>query len=127
MRTFPTASSPLWLNGLSPSIRSLTLLGIRLPVLEPLAECPNCTTEQIDKAATSLQVSRATIYRLLTRYKQNREATSLLPETPGRKRGSKELKPVQERIVQESIRGFFLSQQRPTVAVLSGRGTNARL
>ena len=87
-------------------------------VLAPLAERANCTTEQIDEAARQLQVSRATVYRLLARYKQDLQATSLLPEMPGRKQGSKELSPVQERIIQEALRGYFLSPQRPSVAAL---------
>jgi putative transposase len=91
---------------------------VKAKVLAPLAEQEDCTTKQMEAAAKDLGVSRATVYRLLARYKQRLQATSLLPETPGKKPGSKELSPVQEKIVQEAIRGFFLSKQRPSVAAL---------
>ncbi len=87
-------------------------------VLAPLAELESYTTEQIDKAAVSLQLSRPTVYRWLAHYKQDREASSLLPETRGRKRGSTQLSRARERIVQEAIRGFLLYPRRPSVAAL---------
>lgn len=72
----------------------------------------------MDEAAEQLYVSRATVYRLLARYKQNLEATALLPDKPGRRPGTRELGQVQEKIVHDAIRGFFLSKQRPSVAAL---------
>lgn len=87
-------------------------------VLGPLAELAACTTEQMDEAAEQLHVSRATVYRLLARYKQSLEATALLPDTPGRRPGTRELGKVQEKIVHDLIRGFFLSKQRPSMAAL---------
>jgi len=87
-------------------------------ILAPLAELESCTTEQIDEAARSLQLSRPAVYRWLARYKQDLAASSLLPETRGRKRGSTQLSCAQERIIQEAIRGFYLSPQRPSVAAL---------
>jgi putative transposase len=91
---------------------------LKARILAPLAELQDCTTQQMNEAARQLKVSRATVYRLLARYKQDLQATSLLPETPGRKPGTKELSQVQEKIVQDAIRSFFLSEQRPSVAAL---------
>jgi putative transposase len=91
---------------------------LKARVLAPLAQLEDCTIEDMDEAAALLKVSRATAYRLLARYKQSLETTSLLPETPGRKPGTSKLNHIQETIIQEAIHGFFLSRQRPSVAAL---------
>ena len=68
--------------------------------------------------AEKLKLSRASVYRLLTRFKNSREASSLLPTTPGRKRGAKELSDDQEKLIDKLIEKFYLSRQRPSVAAL---------
>ena len=90
----------------------------RAKVLAPLAEEDHCSIEQIDEAARRLSIGRAMVYRLLSRYRQSLQTASLLPSKPGPKRGSKELKPAQEQIIDSLIHKFYLSKQKPSVAAL---------
>ena len=90
----------------------------RAKVLARLAEMEHCSKQEIQSAATTLKIGRAMVYRLLARFRVSKEATSLLPSRPGRKPGAKELKIDQEKIVDRSIREFYLSRQKPSVAAL---------
>jgi hypothetical protein len=83
-----------------------------------LAEAKGGSAEQIDGVAQKLKLSRASVYRLLARFKDSREATSLLPAAPGRKNGTQEVGVDQEKIIDELIAKFYLSRQRPGRAVL---------
>lgn len=83
-----------------------------------LAEADHCTVEQIDDVAKRLKIGRAMVYRLLARFRKARETTALLPRTAGRKPGSRFLKKEQERIIEELIRRFYLTRQKPSVAAL---------
>jgi putative transposase len=79
----------------------------------------HCSKQEIQSAATTtLKIGRAMVCRLLARFRVSKEATSLLPSRPGRKPGAKELKIDQETIVDRSIREFYLSRQKPSVAAL---------
>jgi putative transposase len=90
----------------------------RAALLTPLAETSHCTVEQIDEVARHLKISRTMVYRLLARFRAFPQTSSLLPEKPGRKRGTKELSPAQERIIDVQIREFYLSKRRPSMAAL---------
>jgi putative transposase len=90
----------------------------RAKILARVAEAKSAGVEQIDGVAQKLRLSRASVYRLLARFKESREATSLLPVTPGKKSGSKELSVDQEKVIDELINKFYLSRQRPSVAAL---------
>lgn len=58
------------------------------------------------------------VYRLLTRFKNRRDTSSILPTRPGRKPGGKLLKKPQERIIAQLIRKVYLSRQKPSIAAL---------
>jgi DNA-damage-inducible protein J len=90
----------------------------RAKFLARLAEAERASVEQVKDVAQKLRLSRASVYRLLARFKNSREATSILPGAPGRKNGAKELSVDQEKIIDELIDKFYLSRQRPTVAAL---------
>ncbi len=90
----------------------------RAKLLARLAETESSSIEQVDGVAQKLKLSRASVYRLLARFKDSREATSLLPAAPGRKNGAKELGVDQEKIIHAWIEKFYLSRQRPSVAAL---------
>jgi len=90
----------------------------RAKVLARLAEAKSPSVEQIDDTARKLKLSRASVYRLLARFRDSREASSLLPIKAGKKNGSKELSVDQENIIDELIDKFYLSRQRPSVASL---------
>jgi putative transposase len=72
----------------------------------------------IKRACGTLRLSRAMVFRLLARYKEDQRASSLLPQTSGRKPGTSVLKKEQERIITAQIRGFYLTRERPPVAAL---------
>lgn len=91
---------------------------LRAKVLARLAEAKSASEEQIQDVAQKLKLSRASVYRLLARFRDSREATSLLPVKSGKKNGSKELSVDQEKIIDELINKFYLSRQRPSVAAL---------
>jgi putative transposase len=90
----------------------------RAKFIARLAEAERASEEQIKHVAQKLKLSRASVYRLLARFKNSREATSLLPAKSGKKNGSKELSVDQEKIIDELIDKFYLSRQRPSVAAL---------
>src|SRR3954451_6827499 len=88
----------------------------RSRLLAPLAELDRCTVDQVDAVARELQISRAMVYRLLGRFRNSPQTSSLLPSQPGRKEGAKELSPAQERIIRSVVDDFYLSKQKPSVA-----------
>ena len=72
----------------------------------------------IDRVARQLKLSRASVYRLLHRFRQQLLATALLPNPPGRKTGRVLLPEAQERILRQTIEAFYLTPQRPSIAAL---------
>jgi|ERR1700722_3996925 len=72
----------------------------------------------IKRACGTLRLSRAMVFRLLARYKEDQRASSLLPQASGRKPGSSVLRKEQERIITVQIRGFYLTRERLPVAAL---------
>jgi putative transposase len=90
----------------------------RAKVLARLAEAESASVEQIKDATRKLKLSRASVYRLLARFKDSRETSSLLPSKAGKKNGSKELAVDQEDIIAQLIDKFYLSRQRPSIAAL---------
>ena len=72
-------------------------------VLSHLAEQPECSRAMIKKACATLELSRAMVFRLLARYKQDPRFSVLLPRRQGRKRGSRALLEGQERMISLQI------------------------
>jgi putative transposase len=90
----------------------------RARILAALADHERCSTKQVDEAGKKLKIGRAMVYRLLARFKQRRDTSSLLPTRRGRKTGGKLLKQPQERIIAQLINQVYLSKQKPSVAAL---------
>jgi putative transposase len=90
----------------------------RARVIAGLAENERCSVEEVDLAAGKLKIGRAMVYRLLARFKQNRDTSSLLPTRPGRKAGVHLLEEAQEGIISNLIQEVYLSKQKPSVAAL---------
>jgi hypothetical protein len=72
----------------------------------------------IKRACGTLRLSRAMVFRLLARYKEDQRASSLLTQTSGRKPGTSVLNKEQERIITAQIRDFYLTRERRPVAAL---------
>jgi putative transposase len=84
-------------------------------VLSHLAEQPECSRAMIKKACATLELSRAMVFRLLARYKEDRRFSVLLPRPQGRKRGSHFLLEGQERMISLQIQG---TGENPSLAAL---------
>src|SRR3984957_3356554 len=72
-------------------------------VLSKLAASKECSRAMIHKACVKLQLSRAMVFRLLARYREDRRLSALLLHPRGRKRGSGGLREEQEQIIAAQI------------------------
>jgi putative transposase len=64
------------------------------------------------------QLSRIALYRLLRRYRQRPQTSSLLPWTRGRNLNSRHLNQYREDLITACIREFYLVRERPSLAAL---------
>jgi putative transposase len=90
-------------------------------VLSHLAEQPECSRAMIKKACATLELSRAMVFRLLARYKQDPRFNVLLPRRQGRKRGSHALLEGQERMISLQIQEVAGTGENPSLAALHRR------
>lgn len=72
----------------------------------------------IEDTCTRLDVSRASLYRMLRRLKAEGTVTALLPRTRGRREGSKIDDPSRDRLIRQTIKQFYLAPERPKFARL---------
>jgi putative transposase len=73
-------------------------------VLSILPESKVCSRAMTQKACVALQLSRAMVFRLLARYREDRRLSALLLHPRGRKCGSGGLRKEQEQIITAHIR-----------------------
>ena len=106
-REWQTASDSDWLKASQ-----------RETIIRPLAEQTRLTEADVRTAAKSLQISRATLYRLITRYRQRPQTSSLLPWKRGRDVRTHFLDREREKIIAACIQDFYLTPQRPSLAAL---------
>jgi putative transposase len=90
----------------------------REEIIAKLASMDGIRRLEVDTAAKMLGLSRAMIYRLLARYREDSRTSALLAETVGRRKGSLSLHRRVEAIVTQYIENFFLKPERPSVAAL---------
>jgi len=67
----------------------------------------------VDDVAWELGVSRATLYRLIERYRANRTVEGLFGPGRGRREGSQFLNPAEETLIREIIEREYLKPTRP--------------
>ena len=103
---------------LNPSPAEWALAKRRERVLSRLVERNECSHAMIKKASAALELSRAMVFRLLARYREDRRLSALLLRSKGRKRGSGGLQKEQEQIITAQIRKFYLTRERRPVAAL---------
>ncbi len=72
-------------------------------------------------AAAELNVSRATLYRLLARFRRLEVTSALLPPRRGRPRGARSLDQRREAIIADAITNFYLKPERPRLSDLIER------
>src|SRR5690242_5853555 len=90
----------------------------REPVIRPLAEEEKLTDERLQEAMLRLNLGRSVLYKLIQRYRQRPQTSSLLPLRRGRGRDSRVLNREQEELLQSCIREFYLTPERPSMAAL---------
>ena len=83
-------------------------------VRELLRKSPKrLTIKSVENAAWELGLSRATMYRLIDRYRANSAVSGLLPGQRGRPTGFRILTPEQEAIILETVEREYLRPTRP--------------
>ena len=90
----------------------------REAVIRPSADRPRLTEIDLQEATEGLELSRATLYRLVARYRQRPQTSSLLPWKRGRSSETHFLDKEREDLIATCIREFYLTQQRPSQAAL---------
>ena len=85
----------------------------REAVIRSLAACDRVGREDVDKAAGSLGIRRAYLYRLLSAYRQRPQTSTLIPHQSGRPRDTRLLDAKIESIVQAAIKDLYLTRERP--------------
>ena len=80
-----------------------------------LAQLPaQLTRGEVDWAMRQLNVSRATLFRLMKQFREERRTSALLPNTRGPKPGMHPLDPAVEEIVARHFKGFYATRRKPT-------------
>ena len=95
--------------------------GVIRRLLSPRPGNPKARSDQISAAAAELSVSRATVYRLLARYRALEVTSALLPSPLGRPRGARSLDQRREAIIADAITNFYLKPERPRLSDLIER------
>ena len=75
----------------------------------------------VDAAATSLGISRAGLYRLISRFRAVEKTSALLPSRTGRPSGARSLDAKREAIIAVEIETFYLKAERPRLSDLVER------
>jgi len=87
-------------------------------IIAPLADRDHVTQSEIEQAGEALRLGPAMVFRLLARYRRKRCTSVLVPETRGRKCGSRVLDPSLEKIIETAIKDFYLRREKPSLASL---------
>lgn len=72
----------------------------------------------VEEVASELGISRATLYRLITIYRQTPTVEALEPRQRGRRKGTLFLDKARHELIRETIREVYLKPQRPTLTYL---------
>ena len=114
-RTDTNFSSPRWQT---PSPAAWELARRREATLRPLAESPTVSPFDVQNAAHELCLGRTQIYELIARYRKRPHTSTLLRGKRGRRTRSRFLKPAIEEIVNDVVKKFFPTRERPRVSDL---------
>lgn len=80
-----------------------------------LAELPDQLTQgNVEWAMRQLDVSRATVFRLVKQFRKDGRTSALLPDSRGPKPGMQPLDPAVEEIVSGHFRDFYATRRKPT-------------
>jgi putative transposase len=87
-------------------------------VIRPLAGRSWLTASEVADAATALGLGRSRIYEMVALYRATPLTSALIPPKPGPRRGARLLAPEAEAVIEQGIRGYYMTRQKPTVAGL---------
>ncbi|PWT98396.1 MAG: transposase [Candidatus Melainabacteria bacterium] len=87
-------------------------------VVRPLAQKPDLCPEEMKAACAKLGVSKAFLYRLLSRYRNDPRTSALLPRKRGRPVGTSQLNANAEAIVDCGIERWYLTRQKLSISKL---------
>ena len=90
----------------------------REAVIRPLAEEWKLGRVAVQEASQHLGVSRALVYRLIARYRQRAQTSSLWPWKRGPARNTRYLEISREDLLTACIKEFYLAPERPSLAAL---------
>jgi putative transposase len=90
----------------------------REAVIRLLAEQEQLSTSDVHEATMRLGIRRTLLYKLLRRYKQRPQTSSLLPWKRGRDNNITVLDKERELLLTGCIKDFYLRPERPSLAVL---------
>ena len=76
------------------------------------------TIREVEDVAWELDVSRATLYRLIAAYRTKRTVTAVEPRSSGRRAGTFTLDKAREALIARTIREIYLQPTRPTLTYL---------
>ena len=80
-----------------------------------LAKLPEQLTQgEVKQAMRQLDVSRATLFRLMKQFREDQRTSALLPNPSGPKPGMQPLDPAVEAIVSRLFRDFYATRRKPT-------------
>lgn len=71
------------------------------------------STEAVEAVAAELGISRATLYRMIGRYRAAGTVTSLLPRSVGRPKKVRSLSPEREALITQAISQIYLKPEKP--------------
>jgi putative transposase len=115
---FVSALSTNWQSWRTASAADWSTALEREAIIRPLAQQLRLSQAIIDDAAKQLRLSRVAVYRLLRRYRERPQTSSLLPWTRGRHSNSRFLSKDREALIATCIRQFYLVKERPSLAAL---------
>lgn len=90
----------------------------REPVFRNLAARFRLTEVEVRAATIELSLSRPYFYKLLARYRADPATSSLVGQLPGPRPGTSRLSADVDRVIDETVRRFYLSRQKPKLAAL---------
>lgn len=86
----------------------------RMAIIRPLVDQPVFGRSEVEARAKESGVDTATIYRWLRRYRGTGSPLGLIPQKRGWKSGKTRIPAFAEAVVDEAIRDFYLTPQRPS-------------
>ncbi|MDQ2839534.1 MAG: Mu transposase C-terminal domain-containing protein [Acidobacteriota bacterium] len=87
-------------------------------IIRLLAERDRLSPYDVDEATVRLQIGRSFLYKLIRRYKQRPQTSSLLPWKRGRDNSLTFLDRTRESLLSSCIKDFYLRPERPSLAAL---------